>query len=424
MGMAETKPIRSAAEVEVMCPVGSWESLQGAIQGGADSVYFGVQGLNMRSGSSVNFTLDDLARIVATCREHGIKTYLTLNTVLFDEDIPYMRQVVDRAKLEGVDAVIIADQAAMNYAREQGVEVHISTQLNISNTEAVAFYAQYADVVVLARELSLDKVRHIFDRIAERDIRGPRGERVRIEMFAHGALCMATSGKCYLSLHEAWKSANRGACRQLCRRSYRVEDVETGTQLIVDNEHIMSPKDLCTIEFLDQMLEAGVRVLKIEGRARSGEYVRRVCECYKEGVRAVAEGRFTRELGAELKERLRTVFNRDFWDGYYLGQRLGEWSEHYGSAATVKKVMVGKVTNYFAKIGVAEVSVEAVPLALGEKLLFLGATTGALEFTPDEIRVDLLPVDNAPQGVKCSVRTPEVVHRGDKVFKLVEVPKR
>lgn len=411
-------------EIEVMCPVGSWESLQGAIQGGADSVYFGVQGLNMRSGSSVNFTLDDLARIVATCREHGIKTYLTLNTVLFDEDIPYMKQVVDRAKAEGVDAVIIADQAAMNYAREQGVEVHVSTQLNISNTEAVAFYAQYADVVVLARELSLDKVRHIYDRIAERDIRGPRGERVRIEMFAHGALCMATSGKCYLSLHEAWKSANRGACRQLCRRSYRVEDVETGTQLVVDNEHIMSPKDLCTIEFLDQMLEAGVRVLKIEGRARSGEYVRRVCECYKEGVRAVAEGRFTRELGAELKERLRTVFNRDFWDGYYLGQRLGEWSEHYGSAATVKKVMVGKVTNYFAKIGVAEVSVEAVPLALGEKLLFLGATTGALEFVPDEIRVDLQPVDNAPQGVKCSVRTPEVVHRGDKVFKLVEVPKR
>lgn len=422
--MAEAKPIRSAAEVEVMCPVGSWESLQGAIQGGADSVYFGVQGLNMRSGSSVNFTLDDLAQIVATCRKHGIKTYLTLNTVLFDEDIPYMKQVVDRAKLEGVDAVIIADQAAMNYAREQGVEVHISTQLNISNTEAVAFYAQYADVVVLARELSLDKVRHIYDQIAERDIRGPRGERVRIEMFAHGALCMATSGKCYLSLHEAWKSANRGACRQLCRRSYRVEDVETGTQLVVDNEHIMSPKDLCTIEFLDQMLEAGVRVLKIEGRARSGEYVRRVCECYKEGVRAVAEGRFTRELGAELKERLRTVFNRDFWDGYYLGQKLGEWSEHYGSAATVKKVMVGKVTNYFARIGVAEVSVEAVPLALGEKLLFLGATTGALEFVPDEIWVDLQPVEVAQQGVKCSVRTPEVVHRGDKVFKLVEVPKR
>lgn len=405
-----------------MCPVGSWESLQGAIQGGADSVYFGVQGLNMRSGSSVNFTLDDLAQIVKTCREHGIKTYLTLNTVLFDEDIPYMKQVIDRAKLEKVDAVIIADQAAMNYAREQGVEVHISTQLNISNAEAVAFYAQYADVMVLARELTLDKVRYIYDRIAERDIRGPRGERVRIEMFAHGALCMATSGKCYLSLHEAWKSANRGECRQLCRRSYRVEDVETGMQLVVDNEHIMSPKDLCTIEFLDKMLEAGVRVLKIEGRARSGEYVRRVCECYKAGVRAVAEGRFTRELGAELKERLRTVFNRDFWDGYYLGQRLGEWSEHYGSAATVKKVMVGKVTNYFARIGVAEVSVEAMPLALGERLLFLGATTGALEFTPDEIRVDLQPVDHAPQGVRCSVKTPEPVHRGDKVFKLVEVP--
>ncbi len=408
-------------EIEVMCPVGSWESLQGTIQGGADSIYFGVQGLNMRAGSSVNFTLDDLARIVATCREHGIKTYLTLNTVLFDEDIPYMRQVVERAKREGVDAVIVADQAAMDYARQQGVEVHISTQLNIGNTEAVAFYARYADVVVLARELSLDKVRHIYDQIEARDIRGPKGHRVRIEMFAHGALCMAVSGKCYLSLHEAWKSANRGECRQLCRRSYRVEDVETGTQLVVENEHIMSPKDLCTIEFLDRMIDAGVRVLKIEGRARSGEYVRRVCECYKEGVRAVVEGRFTRELGAELKERLRTVFNRDFWDGYYLGQRLGEWSEHYGSAATEKKVMVGRVTNYFARIGVAEVSVEAVPLALGEKLLFLGATTGALEFTPEEIRVDLLPVEVASQGSRCSIRTPEKVHRGDKVFKLVAV---
>ncbi|MDE5944180.1 MAG: U32 family peptidase [Rikenella sp.] len=406
--------------IEVMCPVGSWESLQGAIQGGADSVYFGVQGLNMRAGSSVNFTLDDLARIVARCREHGIKTYLTLNTVLFDEDIPYMREVVDRAAAEGIDAVIVADQAAMSYARERGVEVHISTQLNVGNTEAVAFYAQYADVVVLARELTLDRVRHIYDQITERDIRGPRGERVRIEMFAHGALCMAVSGKCYLSLHEAWKSANRGECRQLCRRSYRVEDVETGTQLVVENQHIMSPKDLCTIEFLDRMIDAGVRVLKIEGRARSGEYVRRVCECYKEGVRAVLDGRFTRELGTELKERLRTVFNRDFWDGYYLGQRLGEWSEHYGSAATVKKVQVGKVTNYFARIGVAEISVEAVPLAVGEKLLVLGATTGVLEFVPDEIRVDLQPVETAPQGVRCSIRTPETVRRGDKVFKLVE----
>lgn len=412
-----------ADEIEVMCPVGSWESLRGAIQGGADSIYFGVQGLNMRAASSVNFSLDDLSRIVAVCRSERIKTYLTLNTVLFDEDIPYMRQVVDRAAAEGVDAVIVADQAAMNYARAQGVEVHISTQLNVSNTEAVAFYAQYADVVVLARELTLDRVRHICDQIAERDIRGPRGERVRIEMFVHGALCMATSGKCYLSLHEAWKSANRGECRQLCRRSYRVEDVETGTRFVVENEHIMSPKDLCTIEFLDRMIEAGVRVLKIEGRARSGEYVRRVCECYKAGVRAVAEGRFSRELGAELKERLRTVFNRDFWDGYYLGQRLGEWSEHYGSAATVKKVMVGRVVNYFKRIGVAEVSVEAVPLAAGEKLLFLGATTGAIEFVPDEIRVNLVPTELAAQGTNCSVRTPEPVHRGDKVFKLVEVPR-
>lgn len=404
-----------------MCPVGSWESLQGAIQGGADSVYFGVQGLNMRSASSVNFTLDDLTQIVSICREKGIKTYLTLNTVLFDEDLPYMREVVDRAKQEQIDAVIVADQAAMNYAYQQGVEVHISTQLNITNIESVAFYARYADVVVLAREMTLEKVRSIYDQIRERDIRGPKGEWVRIEMFAHGALCMATSGKCYLSLHEAWKSANRGECRQICRRSYRVEDIETGHELVVDNEHILSPKDLCTIEFLDRMLEAGVRVLKIEGRARSGEYVKRVCECYKEAIRLIADGEFTPEKRTELKERLRTVFNRDFWGGYYLGHRLGEWAEHYGSAATEKKIQIGKVTNYFTNLGVAEISIEAAPLHLGEKLLFLGPTTGVLEFTPDELRVDLQPVETAEQGTKCSVKTPSLVRRGDKVFKVIPV---
>lgn len=405
--------------VEIMAPVGSWESLRGAIQGGANSVYFGVQGLNMRSSSSVNFSLDDLAAIVAECRTHGIKSYLTLNTILFNDDLPYMRQVLDRARIEGVSAVIIADQAAMNYARRIGLEVHISTQLNISNIESVEFYSAYADVVVLARELKLEQVREIYDAIRERGIRGPGGDLIRIEMFAHGALCMATSGKCYLSLHEAWKSANRGECRQICRRSYRVEDVETGSELVVDNEHIMSPKDLCTIEFLDRMIEAGVRVLKIEGRARSGEYVRRVCECYRQGLEAIHHEKFTPELGAELKERLRTVFNRDFWGGYYLGHKLGEWSAAYGSAATERKVLVGKVTNYFTKLGVAEIAVEAAPLAVGEKMLILGPTTGALEFTPEEFRVELEPIQAVEQGVRCSVATPEAVRRGDKVFKVV-----
>lgn len=413
----------SAADIEIMCPVGSWESLSCAVQAGADSVYFGVQGLNMRSASSVNFSLDDLSEIVRICRENGIKTYLTLNTVLFDDEIPYMKQVVDRAKAEKIDAIIIADQAAMQYARSLGMEVHISTQLNISNIESVAFYAHFADVVVLAREVTLEKVRYIYDQIRERDIRGPKGELVRIEMFAHGALCMATSGKCHLSLHEAWKSANRGQCRQLCRRSYRVEDVETGTELVVDNEHIMSPKDLCTIEFLDQMLDAGVRVLKIEGRARSGEYVKKVCGCYREAVNAIAVGDYTEAKAAELKERLRTVFNRDFWDGYYLGKKLGEWSKNYGSAATEKKVYVGKITNYFSKLGVAEISVEAVPLEKGERLLILGPTTGAIEFTPDEIRVELLPVETARQGTRCSVKT-ELVRRNDKVFKIVPAETR
>ncbi len=402
-----------------MSPVGSWESLTAALQGGAGAVYFGVQGLNMRAGSSVNFSLDDLAEIVSRCRAHGIKTYLTLNTALFDDELEYMRQVVDRAKAEGIDAVIVADQAAMTYARSQGVEVHISTQLNISNIEAVAFYAAWADVVVLARELTLPQVRAIHEQIIKRDIRGPGGELVRIEMFVHGALCMATSGKCYLSLHEAWKSANRGECRQLCRRSYRVTDVETGTELVVENPQVMSPKDLCTIGFLDKMIEAGVTVLKIEGRARSAEYVRRTVECYRAAADAIAAGTFTPELAALLEERLQTVFNRGFWGGYYLGHPLGEWSEHYGSAATVKKVYVGKVTNYFAKIGVAELSVEAVPLSEGEPLLVIGATTGALEFTPPELRVELERAALAAQGTRCSFATPEPVHRGDKVFKLV-----
>lgn len=403
-----------------MSPVGSWESLAAALQGGAGSVYFGVQGLNMRSASSVNFSLDDLAQIVETCRLGGVKSYLTLNTVLYDDDVVYMRQVLDRAKQERVTAVIIADQAAMSYAHRIGLEVHLSTQLNISNIEAVEFYSAFADVVVLARELTLPQVRAIYDQIRVRDIRGPRGEYVRIEMFVHGALCMAVSGKCYLSLHEAWKSANRGSCRQICRRSYRVQDIETGAELEVDNKYIMSPKDLCTIDFLDKIIEAGVEVLKIEGRARGGEYVRAVTESYSRAVSAVADGSYSDELAGELKARLRRVFNRDFWGGYYLGHQLGEWSESYGSSATRKKVYVGKVTNYFGKLGVAEILVEASELSVGSELLILGATTGALEMVAGEIRVDLVAVETAVQGEKCSLATIEVVRRGDKLYKLVE----
>ena len=407
-------------EIEVMCPVGSWESLQGAIQGGADSIYFGVQGLNMRAGSSVNFTLDDLARIVATCREHGIKTYLTLNTVLFDEDIPYMRQVVERAKREGVDAVIVADQAAMDYARQQGVEVHISTQLNIGNTEAVAFYARYADVVVLARELSLDKVRHIYDQIEARDIRGPKGDRVRIEMFAHGALCMAVSGKCYLSLHERNASANRGACNQICRRAYAVKDREGEIELDIENEYIMSPKDLCTVGFVNKLADAGVRVLKIEGRARSAEYVRTVCECYDEAIRAYLEGNYSAERIEGWKRRLATVFNRGFWNGYYLGQRLGEWSEVYGSKATKKKVLLGKVTNYFTKLGVGEFKLESFDLQVGEEILIQGQTTGTLQMRVSELRVDLSPVGRVEKGTVFSMAVEEKIRRGDKLYKWVD----
>lgn len=406
-------------QIEIMAPVGSWESLAAAISAGANSVYFGVQGLNMRSASSVNFTLDDLAQIVEQCRTNGLKSYLTLNTVLFDEDLEYMRQVLDRALEESVTAVIVSDQAALEYAHQIGLEIHLSTQLNISNLESLRFYSRYADVVVLARELALPQVKYIYDQIQQQNICGPRGELIRIEMFVHGALCMATSGKCYLSLHEAWKSANRGACRQICRRAYKVQDRETGAELEVDNQYIMSPKDLCTIEFLDEMIQSGVRVLKIEGRARGGEYVSRVVKSYAQALDAIAQERYTTELTTDLKEQLRGVFNRDFWGGYYLGHRLGEWSQAYGSSATEKKVYVGKVTNYFGRLGVAEVLIEAATLEVGEKGLFLGATTGALEMEIAEIRVDLKPVDIAQQGERCSLVTTQIVRRGDKLYKLV-----
>jgi putative protease len=406
-------------KIEIMAPAGSYESLMGAIQGGADSVYFGVGMLNMRSASAANFTPDDLARIAATCREHGLKSYLTVNTVLYDDDLAAMRELLDRAKAEGVSAVIAADQAAIFYARRIGLEVHLSTQQNVSNIETLAFYAQFADVVVLARELDLMQIRAIHDQIVERDIRGPGGELVKIELFAHGALCMAISGKCYLSLHEAAMSANRGACRQICRRSYAVRDRETGAELAIENQYIMSPQDLCTIDFLDEVIGAGVQVLKIEGRARSAEYVKRVSECYRQAADAVADGTFTPEKAAVWKNGLSEVFNRGFWGGYYLGQRLGEWSRNYGSSATLRKVYIGKVTNYFSTLGVAEILPEATPLHSGDRLLILGATTGVQEFTADDLRVELRPVDVALQGVNCSLKTPAKVRRNDKVYKLV-----
>lgn len=407
-------------EIELMLPVGSWESLAAAINVGADAIYFGVQGLNMRSSSSANFSLDDLAQIVALCRDKGLKTYLTINTVLYDEDLPYMREVVARAKSEGVSAVIVSDQAALIEAHRAGVEIHLSTQLNISNVEAVQFYATYADVVVLARELSMDKVRHIYEQIIERDIRGPRGELIRIEMFAHGALCMAVSGKCYLSLHEAWKSANKGACRQICRRKYEVRDIETGAQLHIDNEYIMSPKDLCTIDFLDTLLSAGVRVLKIEGRARGAEYVKCVGGAYGTAIAALCDDTYSDKLSGELKSELRRVFNRDFWGGYYLGHSLGEWTNSYGSSATERKVYAGKVTNFFASIGVVEVKLEAHDIKVGDKLLFIGSTTGALELTLGEVRVELKVVDVAKKGTVCSIATPSLVRRGDKLYILAK----
>ena len=405
-------------EIELMAPVGSYESLMGAIQGGADSVYFGAGQLNMRSVSSANFTLDDLSKIVGICREHGLKSYLTVNTILYDSDLPAMRAILDRAKQEEVSAVIASDQAAIFYARSIGLEVHISTQLNVSNIETLAFYAQFADVVVLARELNLTQVREIYDGIIERDIRGPRGELVKIEMFAHGALCMAVSGKCYLSLHDTGHSANRGSCRQVCRRSYAVRDKETGTELEIENQYIMSPKDLCTIDFLDEMIGAGVRVLKIEGRARSAEYVKRVCECYNEALDAIVDGSYTPERAEAWKKRLEEVFNRGFWGGYYLGQKLGQWSRNYGSSATRRKVYVGKVTNYFSRLEVAEVLIEAAPLHSGDEVLILGETTGVVELVANDLRVELQSVETALQGVKCSLKTPVKVRRNDKLYKL------
>jgi collagenase len=407
-------------EFEIMAPVGSRESLVAAIQAGADSVYFGIGQLNMRSHSANQFTIDDLRDIAATCREHGMKSYLTVNTVIYGEDLDTMHTIVDAAKEAQVSAVIASDVAVMLYCRQVGVEVHLSTQLNISNIDALKFYAQFADVAVLARELNMTQVADIYRQIDEQHILGPNGQPVRIEMFCHGALCMAVSGKCYLSLHNANRSANRGQCVQLCRRSYTVTDNETGTQLEIDNEYIMSPKDLKTVRFIDQMVNAGVRVFKIEGRARGPEYVYTVVRCYKEAIASVLDGSFTEEKKDEWDERLATVFNRGFWDGYYQGQTMGEWTKHYGNKATEKKVFVGKVIKHFSKLGVAEIAVEASELQLGDHLLITGTTTGVMYFDAKEIRYELNPVEKANKGTRVSIPVPDKVRPNDKVFKLVK----
>ena len=408
-------------EFEIMAPVGSRESLAAAIKAGAGSVYFGIGQLNMRSHSANHFTIDDLREIAATCDKHGIKTYLTVNTIIYGEDLNAMREIVDAAKEARITAVIASDVAVMAYCAEKGVEVHLSTQLNITNIESLKFYARFADVVVLARELNMEQVAEIHRQIVEQHICGPRGELIRIEMFCHGAFCMAVSGKCYMSLHDANRSANRGECVQICRRSYTVTDNETGNQLEIDNKYIMSPKDLKTVRFIDRMMEAGVRVFKIEGRARGPEYVHTVVSCYKEAIASVLDGTYTEEKKDRWDERLATVFNRGFWDGYYQGQKMGEWNKHYGSSATERKVLVGKVMKYFSKLGVAEVAVEATDFAVGDRLLITGPTTGALWLNADEIRFDLKPVERALQKQRVSIPVPEKVRPNDKLFKLEKV---
>lgn len=405
-------------DFEIMAPVGSRESLAAAIQAGADSVYFGIGQLNMRSHSANPFTIDDLRDIAETCNEKGIKTYLTVNTIIYGEDIETMHEIVDAAKEAGISAIIASDVAVMTYCQKVGQEVHLSTQLNISNIEALKFYAQFADVVVLARELNMDQVAEIYRQIVEQNICGPSGEQIRIEMFCHGALCMAISGKCYMSLHEANRSANRGGCVQICRRSYTATDNETGHQLTIDNKYIMSPKDLKTIRFIDRMMKSGVRVMKIEGRARGPEYVYTVVKAYKEAIQSVIDGTFTEEKKDEWDERLATVFNRGFWDGYYQGQTMGEWNRNYGSNATEKKVYVGKGIKYFSKLGVAEFAIEASEISVGDKLLITGPTTGAMYLDAEEIRYDLKPVETAKQGWRVSIPVPEKVRPSDKLFKL------
>jgi len=406
-------------DIEIMAPVGSYESLMAAIQGGADSVYFGIEQLNMRAKSSNNFSTEDLKKIVSIARENNIKTYLTLNTILYDHDVILMKQIVNTAKESGITAIIAADQAAINYASSVGVEVHISTQVNISNVESVKFYAHFADVMVTARELSLKQVKSITETIEREQIKGPSGQLIRIEIFAHGALCMAVSGKCYLSLHEQNASANRGACLQTCRKSYLVTEKESGYELEIDNEYIMSPKDLCTIGFIDKIIDSGVKVLKIEGRARPAEYVKIVSQCYDEAVRSYLDGNYTTEKVKEWEERLATVFNRGFWDGYYLGRKIGEWSREYGSKATKTKVYIGKGTNYFKNLKVAEFLLQADNLKVGDEILITGPTTGVIQTTVKEIRLELEPVEMAEKGNLVSIPVDVKVRPSDKLYKMV-----
>ncbi len=399
-----------------MAPVGSRESLAAALSAGTDAVYFGIEGLNMRSRSSANFTADDMENIVRECRERNVKTYLTVNTIVYDSDLTLMREIIDRAKAAGVSAIIASDMAAILYAREIGQEVHISTQVNVTNIEAVRFYSQFADVMVLARELNLDQVKAIHEAIEREGITGPGGKPIRLEMFCHGALCMAVSGKCYMSLHEMNSSANRGACNQICRRAYTVRDRETNEELVVDNKFIMSPKDLKTIHFLDRMVDAGVRVFKIEGRARGPEYVHEAVQCYSQALEAVCDGSFSEEKVAEWDERLGRIFNRGFWNGYYLGQRLGEWSAKYGSSATRTKVYAAKAIRHFPKIGIGEFQLEAGELKPGDEVVVAGPTTGALIFKIEELRVDLKPVAVVKKGDRFSMPVPQKVRPSDRLY--------
>ncbi|NVO02593.1 MAG: U32 family peptidase [Bacteroidetes bacterium] len=408
------------SEVEIMSPVGSYESLMAAIQGGANSVYFGVEQLNMRSRSSNNFTIEDLVKISAICKENKIKTYITINTILYDNEIELMHSIVDAAKENNISAIIASDISVMEYAIRQNVEVHISTQCNVTNTEAVRFYSRFADVVVTARELNLNQVAKIYSNIEKDKITGPSGKLIQLEIFAHGALCMAVSGKCYLSLDNMNYSANRGACLQLCRKGYTVKDKEDAVELDIDNQYIMSPKDLCTIGFLDRIIEAGVRVLKIEGRGRSPEYVKTVTRCYREAADSIIDGTYSSEKIENWTKQLDSVYNRGFWDGYYLGRKLGEWTEKYGSQATKKKVYIGKITNFFAKLGVAEVKIETNSIKVGDEVLITGESTGVIEMNIGEIRVDQISVNSTKKGELCSIPMESVVRRNDKLYLVTD----
>jgi len=411
--------MKKREEFELLAPAGSDESLTAAGHGGADAVYFGIEQLNMRARSSANFTMEDLPRIVARARELQMKAYLTVNSVVYNNELMSMQKIIDQAVVHGIDAIIASDQAVLQYCNSAGARVHLSTQLNISNIETLKFYSGFADVAVLARELNLEQVREIADSIEKENIRGPSGKLIQLEMFIHGALCMAISGKCYLSLHEHNQSANRGNCYQVCRRGYRVTDRDREVELDIDNEYIMSPKDLKTIHFLNKILDAGVTILKIEGRARSAEYVKTVVKCYDEAIQSYVEGTFSGDKIADWDALLATVFNRGFWDGYYLGQRLGEWSEKYGSVATLKKEYIGKVTNYFDRVGVGEISIETGNLEVGDDLVFIGPTTGAIELKVEELRVNELNCQAAVKGERCSLPVHQLLRRSDKVYKLV-----